>query len=67
MNARQQYLAEVGKEYNRADAQGRSRLLNEAEKRGGLNRKYLIRVLNHRVSQGRGSGANGERNMGRRW
>jgi hypothetical protein len=32
MNARKQYLEEVGKEYNRADEKGRSRLLNEAEK-----------------------------------
>ena len=47
MNARPQYLAEVGKEYERADQKGRSRLLTEAEKRTGLNRKYLIRVLNH--------------------
>src|SRR5215210_4497394 len=47
MNARQQYLAEVGKEYNRADEKGRSRLLNEAENRTGLNRKYLICILNH--------------------
>jgi hypothetical protein len=47
MNARKQYLEEVGKEYNRADEKGRTRLLDEAEKRTGLNRKYLIRVLNH--------------------
>jgi len=47
MKARQQYLQEVGKEYERADEKGRSRLLDEAEKRTGLNRKYLIRVLNH--------------------
>src|SRR5579863_4784655 len=47
MNARKQYLEEVGKEYQRADQRGRGRLLDEAEKRTGLNRKYLIRVLNH--------------------
>lgn len=47
MNAREQYLKEVGKEYGRADEKGRGRLLDEAEKRTGLNRKYLIRVLNH--------------------
>jgi hypothetical protein len=46
MNARKQYLAEVGKEYCRADEKGRGRLLDEAEKRTGLNRKYLIRILN---------------------
>jgi len=49
MNARRQYLQELGKEYGRADAVCRGRLLDEAEKRTGLNRKYLIRVLNHPV------------------
>jgi hypothetical protein len=44
MNARKQYLEEVGKEYNRAKEGGRGRLLDEAEKRAGLNRKYLIRM-----------------------
>ena len=47
MNARKQYLEELGKEYSRANEVGRSRLLDEAEKRTGLHRKYLIRVLNH--------------------
>ena len=47
MNARRQYLEEVAKEYGRVDEAGRGRLLDEAEKRTGLNRKYLIRVLNH--------------------
>jgi hypothetical protein len=47
MNARKQYLEELGKEYGRADEVGRGRLLDEAEKRTGLHRKYLIRVLNH--------------------
>ena len=47
MNARKQYLEEVGKEYNRADEKDRSRLLDEAGKRTGLNRKYLIWILNH--------------------
>ena len=46
MHARKQYLAEVRKEYERADEKGRSRLLDEAEKRTGYNRKYLIRALN---------------------
>jgi hypothetical protein len=46
MHARKQYLAEVRKEYERADEKGRSRLLDEAEKRTGYNRKYLIRTLN---------------------
>jgi hypothetical protein len=31
MNARKQYLEEVGKEYQRADEKGRGRLLDEAE------------------------------------
>ena len=46
MNARMQYLEAVSKEYSRADEKGRGRLLDEAGKRTGLNRKYLIRVLN---------------------
>jgi hypothetical protein len=46
MHARKQYLAEVRKEYERADESGRSRLLDEAAKRTKYNRKYLIRVLN---------------------
>src|SRR3954454_22727453 len=47
MHARRQYLEALGKEYGRADETSRGRLLDEAEKRTGLNRKYLIRVLNH--------------------
>jgi hypothetical protein len=47
MNARKQYLGELLKEYERADEKTRGRLLDEAEKRTGLNRKYLIRILNH--------------------
>jgi hypothetical protein len=47
MNARKQYLEDLGKEYSRANELGRGRLLDEAEKRTGLHRKYLIRVLNH--------------------
>jgi integrase-like protein len=47
MNARRQYLEVLGKEYGRADETSRGRLLDEAENRTGLNRKYLIRVLNH--------------------
>lgn len=52
MNARQQYLKELGKEYSRADEKGRGRLLDEAEKRTSLHRKYLIRVLNHPPAPG---------------
>lgn len=51
MNARRQYLEELGKEYGRADEKNRGRLLSEAEQRTGLNRKYLIRVLNHPQEQ----------------
>src|SRR4051812_33470895 len=46
MNARKQYLEELRKEYQSSDEKGRSRLLDEAEKRMRYNRKYLIRVLN---------------------
>src|ERR1035441_9151381 len=53
MNARKQYLEEVGKEYRRADETSRGRLLDEAENRPDLNRKYLIRVLNHPLRPGR--------------
>jgi hypothetical protein len=52
MNARRQYLEEVGKQYVRADDKRRGRLLDEAEERTGLNRKYLIRVLNHPRQKG---------------
>jgi len=45
MHARKQYLADLLKEYERADDSGRTRLLDEAQKRTGYNRKYLIRVL----------------------
>ncbi len=40
--SQEQYLAEVRKEYHGADKQHKSRLLDEAEKRTGLNRKHLI-------------------------
>lgn len=51
MNARKQYLENLLKEYAKAGESQRSRLLDEAEKRTGLNRKYLIRVLNHPPSK----------------
>jgi len=47
MNARKQYLEVLGREYQHSDERGRSGLLDEAQKRTGLNRKYLIRRLNH--------------------
>src|SRR5215472_1305025 len=46
MHSRKQYLLEIRKEYEQADMEGRGRLLDEAQKRTGLNRKYLIRTLN---------------------
>jgi hypothetical protein len=49
MHAQKQYLADVRKEYQRADESARSRLLDEAQKRTGYNRKYLIRVLNREM------------------
>ena len=49
MHARKQYLDEVRKEYAEADEPGRSRLLDEAQKRTGMNRKYLIRLFNRRA------------------
>jgi hypothetical protein len=45
MQARNQYLKQVRGEYIRADKQEKGRLLDEAEKRTGLARKYLIRKL----------------------
>jgi hypothetical protein len=50
MHARKQYFAEVRKEYSKADDSGRSRLLDEAQKRTGYNRKYLIRILNREIA-----------------
>ena len=34
------------KDYEKADLDGRSCLLDEAQTRTGYNRKYLIRILN---------------------
>ncbi len=50
MNARKQYLKDLGREYAGKGEADRGRLLDEAEKRTGLNRKYLIRILNHPVA-----------------
>ena len=46
MDARKQYLAEVRREYVRAEEWRRTELLDEAQKRTAMNRKYLIRLLN---------------------
>jgi len=58
MHTRKQYLVELRKEYERASPLERGRLLDEAQKRTRLNRKYLIRLLNRplrpvRVRHGR--------------
>jgi hypothetical protein len=53
MNAGKQYLQELGKEYERVDEVGRCRLLDEAVKRTGPHRKYLI----HFESPGRAKAA----------
>ena len=45
MHARKQYLDDVRKEYRRADREQRGKLLDEAERRTRLHRKYLIRIL----------------------
>jgi len=47
MHSREQYLATLRQEYQRADKNQKSRLLDEAEKRTELNRKVLIRKLVH--------------------
>ena len=65
MNARSQYLETLRKEYAGAGERGRSRLLDEAEKRTGLNRKYLIRRLSHGRPARERSGGSGERNPAR--
>jgi len=46
MHSRNQYLKQLRIEYLRTKSKkGKGRLLNESEKRTGLNRKYLIRKL----------------------
>jgi hypothetical protein len=64
MHSREQYLAQVRKEYRRASKKEKTRLLNEARKRTLLARKVLIRKLAHppklkqpRVKQGASYGA----------
>jgi len=47
MHSREQYLARVREEYRKASKRAKTRLLNEARKRTGLNRKVLIRKLAH--------------------
>jgi hypothetical protein len=45
MNARRQYLDQIRREYARAGKAEKGKLLDEAERRTGLHRKYLIRWL----------------------
>jgi hypothetical protein len=49
MHTRKQYLIEVRKEYERAGPLERGRLLDEAQKRTGMNRKYLIVLLGNPI------------------
>jgi hypothetical protein len=48
MHSRKQYLEDLRKDYEQAGQIQRGRLLDEAQKRTGMNRKYLIRVLRRR-------------------
>jgi hypothetical protein len=43
----EQYLASLPEEYRRANRKQKKKLLNEALRRTGLNRKVLIRNLAH--------------------
>ena len=45
MHSRKQYLEEVQKEYLKSQKLEKKKLLDEAESRTGMNRKYLIRRL----------------------
>lgn len=51
LHSRKQYLEEVRKQYATAGKGRKSELLNEAQQRTNLNRKYLIRVLRRCGSQ----------------
>lgn len=48
MNARRQYLDQIRNDYERAGKAAKGKLLDEAEQRTGLHRKYLIRWLGNR-------------------
>ncbi len=47
MRSREQYLESVRQEYRQASRKQKTKLLNEARRRTGLNRKVLIRKLAH--------------------
>ena len=47
MHSREQYLEALREDYRRANKKQKARLLNEARRRTGLNRKVLIRKLAH--------------------
>jgi len=53
MHSREQYLEELQKEYERADKKQKGGLLDEAEKRTGLERKGIIRKLRKRPRRGK--------------
>lgn len=53
MNSKRQYLKELQKEYLRSSKTGKSLLLDEAVKRTGQNRNYLVRRLSPKTSWAR--------------
>jgi len=61
MHGREQYLAEVRKEYGKVVGWRRTQLLDEAQKRTGMNRKYLIRTLNGPARRKRADGGKSKR------
>lgn len=65
MHSRKQYLEELRKDYEQAGQRERGRLLDEAQKRTGMNRKYLIRVLGQQ--RGPRSGKRGRRGRPREY
>ena len=50
MHSRQQYLQSLRHEYLKVGLKEKKKLLDESEKRTGMNRKYLIRMLSPSVS-----------------
>ena len=50
MESRKQYLKEIQKEYLKASKRTKTSLLREAEKRTGLNRKYIVRKLSAKTN-----------------
>jgi len=67
MNARRQYLRQIQKEYERAEKAEKGKLLDEAQRRTGLNRKYLIRWLGNRENGSERKAAGPRRRRTRRY